>query len=157
MASKRKARRGTAPKFTVSRFGSADADAKNVPAKLRPALVGIIERLAREGCRAADYALSGDPPWPHLCAVHFDGWRVIVAFPTAGEVAILKIAPHDAANDPYREIAEELGVPVSTAPRTKPPCCDPAREPPVDQTILDQLDAAFGRLTRREQRDRSRR
>jgi hypothetical protein len=148
---------GKAPKFTVTWVGTAIADAKNVPTKLQRALLRIIERLAREGCRAADYALSGDPPWPHLCAVHFDGWRVIVAFPTAGEVAILKIAPHDAANDPYREIAEELGVQVSTAARTKPPCCDPAGDPPDDQAILDQLDAAFGRLTRRKQRERSRR
>ncbi len=146
-----------APKFTVSRVGTAIADAKNVPTKLRPILVRIVEQLAREGCRAADYALSGDPPWPHLCAVHFEGWRVIIAFPTAEEVAILKIAPHNPANDPYREIAEELGVPVSTAPRTKPPCCDPAGNPPVDPTILDQLDAAFGRLTRGEQRERTRR
>jgi hypothetical protein len=55
---------------------------------------------------------------------------VIVAFPTAVEVAILKIAPHDPGNDPYRELAEELGVPLSTAPRTKPPCCDPLGDPP---------------------------
>ena len=61
MASKRKSNRGKAPKFTVSRVGSAAGDSKNVPTKLRPALVRIIERLARDGCRAADYALSGDP------------------------------------------------------------------------------------------------
>ena len=82
---------------------------------------------------------------------------MIVAFPTAVEVAILKIAPHDPANDPYREIAEELGVLLSTAPRTKPPCCDPAGDPPVDQRIMEQLDVAFRRLTRREQQERSRR
>jgi hypothetical protein len=157
VASKRKPKLRTAPKFTVSRVGSAATDAKAVPTKLRPALVRIIERLAREGCRAADYALSGDPPWPHLCAVHFDGWRVIVAFPTTAEVVILKISPHDPSNDPYREIAEELGVPVSTVPRTKPPCCDPAGDPPVDEAILAQLDAVFGKLTRREQRERSQR
>lgn len=89
MASKPQQKRGKAPKFIVNWVGTARADARNVPTKLQRALLRIIERLAREGCRAADYALSGDPPWPHLCAVHFDGWRVIVAFPTAGEVAIL--------------------------------------------------------------------
>lgn len=157
MAAKRKQERGKRPKFTVTRVAGAAGDAKTVPTKLRPALVGIVERLDREGCRAADYALSGDPPWPHLCALHFDGWRMIVAFPAPDEVAILKIAPHDRANDPYREIADELGVPVSTDERTKPPCCDPHGEPPVDPAVVEQLDAAFSKLTRRQQRERSRR
>jgi hypothetical protein len=58
------------------------------------------------------------------------------------EVAILKIGPHDPANDPYREVADELGVPVSTAPRTKPPCCDPAGDPPLDPQVVEQLEAA---------------
>lgn len=106
--------------------------------------------------RAADYALSGDPPWPHLCAVHFDDWRVIVAFPILDEVVTLKIGPHNPTNDPYKEIADELGVPVSTVERTKPPCCDPEGEPPVDSAVVEQLESAFSRLTRRQQRERTR-
>jgi hypothetical protein len=117
----------------------------------------ILERLAREGCRAADYALSGAPPWPHLCAVHFDGWRVVVAFPTDDEVAIVKIARHDPSTDPYREIAEDLGIPVSIEPRTKPPCREPDGEPPVDPELVENVQAAFTALTQREQRQRSRR
>lgn len=157
MAAKRKRPQGKKPKFTVTRGAGAVGDLKTVPTNLRPALTQIVERLGREGCRAAGYALSGEPPWPHLCAVHFDGWRVIVAFPAADEVAIVKVAPHDQANDPYREIADELRVPVSTDERTKPPCCDPQGEPPVDAAVVEQLDAAFSKLTRRQQRERSRR
>jgi hypothetical protein len=149
----RKKSKGSTQKLTVSRVGSALEDSKKIPPKLRPALVRVVDRLAREGCRAADYALSGDPPWPHLCAKHFDGWRVIVAFPTLDEVVILKIARHDRAHDPYREIADELGVPVSTARRTKPPCCDPAGVPPVDQEILERLEGAFSKLSRPQRAD----
>ncbi len=145
------------PKFTLTRVGSAVGDAKRVPVVLRAKLTAIVERLAREGCRAADYALSGPPPWPHLCAVHFDGWRVVVAFPAQDEVAIMKIAPHDPASDPYREIADELGIPVSTEPRTKPPCCDPDGEPPVDADLVTSVQDAFAALTQRERRLRSRR
>jgi hypothetical protein len=54
------------PAFTLTRVGSALEDAKEVPVLLRAKLTAILERLAREGCRAADYALSGPPPWPHL-------------------------------------------------------------------------------------------
>lgn len=145
------------PKFTLSRVGSALEDAKQVPVVLRAKLTGILEHLAREGCRATDYALSGPPPWPRLCAVHFDSWRVIVAFPTDDEVAIVKIAPHDPARDPYREIAEDLGIPASTEPRTKPPCCEPDGAPPVGPEVVENVQAAFAALTQRERRQRSRR
>lgn len=145
------------PRFKLSRVGSALDDAKQVPVVLRATLTGIVERLADEGCRAADYALSGPPPWPHLCAVHFDGWRVVVAFPTDDEVAIVKIARHDPESDPYREIAEDLGIPVSTEPRTKPPCCEPDGTPPVDPELVENVQASFAALTQRERRQRSRR
>jgi hypothetical protein len=145
------------PKFTLTRVGSALDDAKQVPVVLRAKLTAILERLAREGCRAADYALSGPPPWPHLCAVHFDGWRVVVAFPAEDEVAIMKIAPHDPSSDPYREIADELQIPVSAEPRTRPPCCHPDGEPPVDPDIVTTVQASFDALTQRERRERSRR
>lgn len=145
------------PKFTLSRVGSALDDAKQVPVALRAKLTAILEQLAREGCRAADYSLSGPPPWPHLCAVHFDGWRVVIAFPTDDEVAIVKIARHDPVSDPYREIAEDLGIPVSTEPRTKPPCCEPDGTPPLDPELVENVQSAFAALTQRERRQRSRR
>lgn len=145
------------PKFILSRVGSTLEDAKKVPVVLRGQLNAILQRLAQEGCRAADYALSGPPPWPQLCAAHFDGWRVVVAFPSEEEVAILQIAPHDPSSDPYREIAEDLGIAVSTEPRTKPSCCDPDGEPPVDPELVSNVHDAFAALTRRERRDRSRR
>lgn len=101
--------------------------------------------------------MSGPPPWPHLCAVHFDGWRVVLAFPAEDEVAIVKIARHDASSDPHREIADDLGLPVSTEPRTKPPCCDPDGEPLVDPQLVENMQAAFAALSQRERRQRSRR
>ena len=151
------AKRKKPPRFRLSSVGSALEDAKHVPVILRAQLTSAIQRLAREGCRAADYALSGPPPWPHLCAVHFDGWRLVVAFPAEDEVAIVKIARHDPGSDPYREIADDLGISVSTEPRTKPPCCEPDGEPPVDAKVVEDVRAAFSALTQRQRRQRSRR
>lgn len=138
-------------------MGSALEDAEHVPVGLRAKLTQAIRRLAAEGRRGADYALSGPPPWPHLCAVHVDGWRLVVAFPAADEVTIIKIAPHDQAHDPYRKIADDLSIPISTEPRTTPPCCDPDGTPPVDDRVVADVEAAFAALTRRERRQRSRR
>lgn len=154
----RKQSRAARPaRFKLSRVGSAIDDAKHVPPRLRPKITAAIERLAREGCRAADCALSGDPPWPYLCAVHVDGWRILIAFPAENEVAILKLAPHDRRSDPYSELAAELGLAVVEGPRTKPPCCDPSGEPPVDPGLVATLQGAFDVLTRRQSRGRSQR
>jgi len=59
--------------------------------------------------------------------------------------------------DPYREIAQELGISVSAEPRTKPPCCEPAGDPPVDAELVAKVEGAFATLTQRERRQRSRR
>jgi len=150
-------KRTTPPRFKLSRVGSAIEDAEHVPVVLRAKLTAILQRLARQGCRAADYALSGTPPWPHICAAHFDGWRVVLAFPADDEVAILKIAPHDSSADPYRELAEDLGIAVSTEPRRKPACCDPDGEPPVDPDLVASVRDAFAAFSRRERHARSRR
>ncbi len=157
MSSKRKKQLSKSPRFRLRFVGSALEDAKQVPVKLRAQLTRILERLADEGCRAAGYALSGPPPWPHLCSVHFDGWRVVVAFPAEDAVTVVKIAVHDPDTDHYREIADELGLAVSTEERTKPPCCDPDGDPPIDPQVVEDFSAAFEVLTRRERRERSRR
>lgn len=61
------------------------------------------------------------------------------------------------AVDGYRALAEELGLSVSTEERTKPPCCGPDGEPPIDPQLIEDTDAAFKVMTRRERRSRSRR
>jgi mRNA-degrading endonuclease RelE of RelBE toxin-antitoxin system len=134
----------------------AVAEMKTIPALLQNRVVAHIQDLVAEGCRAASYALSGPHPWPSMCSTHIDGWRVICTFPDDETVAILRVCPHDDTTDPYAEIANDLGIAVSVAERTKPPCCEGGvPTPPGD--LLDALDAAFARLTRREQRDRSER
>lgn len=157
MPSKRKKQPAKPPRFTLRFVGSAIEDAKQVPVKLRAQLTRILEQLSKEGCKAAGYALSGPPPWPHLCSVHFDGWRVVVAFPTPEVVAVVKIARHDPRTDPYQELADELGLLPSVEKRTKPPCCRPDGTPPVDPQVVDDIRTAFEGFTRRERRARSRR
>lgn len=142
------------PKYKLSYIGSASTDAKAVPAKLRSPIADAISRLAYEGCQAAGYALSGPHPWPGLCSVHVEDWRILVTFPAADEVTVVKIARHAADSDPYAEVAEELGIPASTTPRTKPPCCQPDGEAPVDETIAARIEDAYARLTRKDRRRR---
>ena len=156
---KRKAKRGepTAPANELVFVGTAIEDLKQVTAALRPGVRRALDGLAKNGCKSAGYALSGDPPWPHLCSRHVGSLRIVVAFPEDGVVAVVKIASHDPATDPYLEIANDLGIAVSTAERTKPPCCDETGLPRVDGSIVDDIEASMKALSRRERRERSRR
>jgi hypothetical protein len=158
-ARKREAKKGqpSAPANELVFVGTAIEDLKQVPAVLRPRVRRALDDLAKNGCKAADYSLSGDPPWPHLCSLHVGTLRMVVAFPEDGVVAVVKIASHDPASDPYVEIANDLGIAVSTAERTKPPCCDETGLPRVDGSIVDDIEASMKALSRRERRERSRR
>ncbi|MHB2027770.1 MAG: hypothetical protein ACYCPT_03005 [Acidimicrobiales bacterium] len=122
-------------------------DFREVPANVRGLVKKHLRRLAQEGCRVAGYSLSGTEPWPKLCSKHIaDDWRVVVAFQEDDSIVIMKVAPHNDERDPYEEIASELNIPISTAPRTKPPCCEDGVPPTLDQEVLDGLGQSFREL-----------
>jgi hypothetical protein len=55
----------------------------------------IVERLAAEGCAAADYRLTGDIV-NRFCALHFYArYRALVRFPEDEHVVLILIAEHD--------------------------------------------------------------
>jgi len=71
---------------------------------------------------------------------------VIVAFQGDSSVVVIKVALHNDEHDPYAEIARELNVSVSTAPRTKPPCCEDGVARTLDQEVIDRLEQSFRHL-----------
>jgi len=108
--------------------------------------------LARDGCTALDYRLTGADPLPSLCAKHLRGSdRAVVAF-ADGDAWVLLVGPHaagDAAADVYGALYELAGVPRPTQPRTKPPCCDDDQTPPaLEEATVDRL-VRRARLLRR--------
>jgi hypothetical protein len=108
-------------------------------------------RLAREGCRAADYRLTGDLVH-HLCVSHLKGitgnWRVLIGFPRPTEVTILDVDQHSQrrGRNIYRRLYATLGIPEPTGPRTKPKCCVDG-EPPVTPALIERIELAARSLT----------
>lgn len=100
--------------------------------------------LARRGCAALAYRLTGDQV-DQLCVVHLvRSLRVIVAFESADVVYVLLIGEHDEKNpavDVYGQLYALVGqTPPDQAARTKPPCCDAETgSPPAGADLLDQL------------------
>jgi hypothetical protein len=117
----------------------------------------FLDDLARLGCRALAYQLSGPTPIDHLCVKHLSGAiRVVVAFETAERAWILLVGRHD-DKDPilnvYSELYRLMGIdPPDNAGRDKPPCCDELQELPLvlGTAITEILERAVRlRRTRR--------
>jgi len=71
---------------------------------------------------------------------------VIVAFQDDNSIVVMKVARHNDERDPYAEIAGELNIPISTAPRTKPPCCEDGAPRILDREVIDRLEQSFHHL-----------
>lgn len=129
--------------YTVRSTRVADRQIAGLRGPRRKAYVEFEQALAREGCAALGYRLTGDDPLPSLCVKHLRvSDRVVVAF-SGDEAWVLLVGPHadgDAAADVYGMLYELAGVPRPAQPRTKPPCCDEDRQPPeFDEAAISDL------------------
>jgi hypothetical protein len=106
------------------------------------------------GCAAAHYRLLARDV-EGICCRHLHGaWRMIVAFPTPSEVCALLVGRHTQGDvgDVYARLYEALGIGVPDGGRDKPPCCEDAAMPPVEEGLV----GSFLTLTRELQRLRRR-
>jgi hypothetical protein len=129
--------------YTVRSTPIADRQIAGLRAARRKAYDLFEEALARQGCAALGYRLTGDEPLPNLCVKHLRGNdRAVVTF-SGGEAWVLLVGPHiegDAADDVYTALYELAGVPRPVQPRNKPPCCDDNQVPPtLGQVVIDDL------------------
>lgn len=105
------------------------------------------------GCEAAGYRLAG-ADLEHVCCRHLYGNdRMLITWPAPARAVVLAVGPHDGtASDIYELLLKALALEVSTAERSKPPCCDEMGEPPVDRRIAETLAAAVAALAPRGRR-----
>lgn len=108
----------------------------------RRAYLSFEQDLARRGCAALGYRLTGDEPLSSLCVKHLRGTdRAVVAF-TGEEAWVVLVGPHldgDRAVDVYTELYRLAGVSAPTQPRTKPPCCHDDAPPYLDEAVVHDL------------------
>jgi hypothetical protein len=108
------------------------------------------DALARDGCAAADYRLSGTLA-DRFCSLHLmRDWRMIVGFPAPLEVAVLLIGRHihGSQRDIYTRFYSGLGITVPSAQRKKPPCREETGTTPVDADALQRIAAGTKALAR---------
>lgn len=114
----------------------AQQQADDLDRKHALAYRAFVDDLARNGCAALGYRLTGPVPISRMCVKHLRGaLRVVVAFESSRRACILLVGPHDDA-DPNRDVYAGLYELVDAAPpegsgRSKPPCCGEDGQPPL--------------------------
>lgn len=105
------------------------------------------------GCDAAGYRLAG-AGLEQVCCRHLYGRdRLLITWPSRTHAVVLAVGPHDrTASDIYELLLTALALEVSTAERSKPPCCDELGEPPVNRKIAEALADAVAALASRGRR-----
>ena len=105
------------------------------------------------GCHAAGYRLAG-ADLDRICCRHLYGAdRMLTAWPASDRCVVLAVGPHDSSTvDVYDQLLTALDLGVPDAERSKPPCCDPAGEPPADAVRAEEIAVAVDRAARAARR-----
>ena len=59
---------------------------------------------------------------------------------------LLLVAQHTRTENPYKLLYRILGISEPEEPRTKPTCCDPEGQPPIDQDIIIRFEEGVRNL-----------
>lgn len=81
-------------------------------------------------------------------------------FEAADRCILLLVAEHTRTSNPYKLLYDALGIEEPEQPRTKPTCCDPEGQPPVDADLAAQTENGLRQLaqgTRSAAKTRSKR
>ena len=115
----------------------ATLQVRSLRGRRRRAYNRFLDELARLGCGALRYRLSGSGIVERTCVRHLYGDdRVVVAFSNHATAWVLLVGPH-VSRDTRKNVYDNLyrltgGSPPDLSQRTKPPCCDEVTgDPPV--------------------------
>ena len=53
---------------------------------------------------------------------------------------LLLVAQHTGSENPYQLLYSILGISEPKGPRTKPTCCDPEGQPPIDPDLIERFE-----------------
>jgi hypothetical protein len=143
-------RRSSRPSFDVWRTPIGEEDYRTLRADVQQVVDSKEDALARDGCAAADYRLSGESA-DRFCSLHLmRDWRMIVGFPAPQEVAVLLVGRHihGSQRDVYERFYRGLGISIPSVRRKKPPCCEETGIAPVDTEAVQRIAAGTKALAR---------
>jgi hypothetical protein len=117
--------------------------------KAKASLTLAVDDIRRRGCAAAGVRLAGQD-LSAICRLDLYGsWRLLTVFEAADRCILLLVAEHTRAANPYQLLYEALQISEPEEPRTKPPCCDPHGQPPINPDLSRRFEEGLRQLTPR--------
>jgi len=108
--------------------------------KAKASLILAVDDIRRRGCAAAGVRLAGQE-LSAICRLDLYGaWRLLTVFESPDRCVLLLVAEHTRTSNPYHLLYEALGINDPKEPRTKPTCCDPAGQPPIDPDLAARFE-----------------
>jgi hypothetical protein len=81
------------------------------------------------------------PELSSICRLDLYGaWRLLTVFEAPDRCILLLVAEHTRSANPYQLLYAALGIDEPDQPRTKPTCCDPEGQPPIDPDIVTRFE-----------------
>ena len=77
----------------------------------------------------------------------YGAWRLLTVFESPDRCILLLVAEHTRTSSPYRLLYDALGIGEPEEPRTKPACCDPEGQPPIDPDLAARFENGLRQLT----------
>jgi hypothetical protein len=107
-----------------------------------------VNEIRLRGCAAAGVRLAG-PGLSAICRLSLYGeWRLLTVFEAADRCILLLVTEHNRTSNPYQLLYNVLGIEEPEQPRTKPTCCDPEGQAPIDADLAAQLEDGLRELAR---------
>jgi len=117
--------------------------------KAKASLILAVDDIRHRGCAAAGVRLAGQ----ELSAVCrrdlYGAWRLLTVFESPDRCVLLLVAEHTRTSNPYQLLYGALGIDEPKEPRTKPTCCDPAGQPPIDPDLAARFEDGLRQLVPR--------
>jgi len=108
--------------------------------KAKASFILAVQDIRRRGCQAAGVRLAGEQ-LSGICRLDLYGaWRLLAVFEAPDRCVLLLVAEHTRSANPYQLLYAVLGIDEPDQPRTKPPCCDPEGQPPVDPDLVARFE-----------------
>lgn len=115
--------------------------------KAKASLILAIDDIRRTGRAAAGVRLAGTELSAARRLDLYGAWRLLTVFEEPDRCVLLMVAQHTRTASPYQQLYDALGIAVPEEPRTKPSCCDPDGQPPIDPDLARRFEDGLRQIS----------
>jgi hypothetical protein len=131
--------------YTITVAPRANPRVKALRGKAKDKFWDAVTRLEHEGCAAGHYRMRApDDTDTHMCGLRFYAdWRMHIVFAENNEIVVSWVGQHTDKENPHIDGAADVPELADIGrPRTdQPPCCDEPDKAPIDQKLVDRINA----------------